>query len=323
MTARIIIDCDPGVDDALAILLAAGVPELDVVALTTVAGNQTLAKVTENARRIAAAAHLDVPIAPGCDRPLVREQVLAGEIHGDTGLGDVRWPDPLRELDSRHAVDLIVDEVMARPGEVTLVPIGPLTNIAMALRQEPRIVDAVAGVVLMGGSYTRGNTTPAAEFNIFVDPEAAAAVFSAGWTVTMIGLDLTRQVTITPELISRVRGLDSPVARLVLDTMAFYNSAIGQLARSADTADTAETGGVPVKAGSLHDPAAVAYVMDPSLFSTVDAVVQVETAGALTYGMTVTDFDLRGRDANTRVATRIDAAGFYDRLVSAIAALPV
>jgi purine nucleosidase len=323
MTARIIIDCDPGVDDALAILLAAGVPELDVVALTTVAGNQTLAKVTENARRIAAAAHLDVPIAPGCDRPLVREQVLAGEIHGDTGLGDVRWPDPVRELDSRHAVDLIVDDVMSHPGEITLVPIGPLTNIAMALRQEPRIVDAVAGVVLMGGSYTRGNTTPAAEFNIFVDPEAAAAVFSAGWTVTMIGLDLTRQVTITPELISRVRGLDSPVARLVLDTMAFYNSAIGLLARSADTADTAETVGVPVKAGSLHDPAAVAYVMDPSLFSTVDAVVQVETAGALTYGMTVTDFDLRGRDANTRVATRIDAAGFYDRLVSAIAALPV
>lgn len=319
MTAKIIIDCDPGVDDAVAILLAAGVPELDVVALTTVAGNQTLAKVTENARRIAAAASLDVPIAAGCDRPLVRDQVLAGEIHGDTGLGDVTWPDPVRELDSRHAVDVIMDEVMTHPGEITLVPIGPLTNIAMALRQEPRIVDAVAGVVLMGGSYTRGNTTPAAEFNIFVDPEAAAAVFSAGWTVTMIGLDLTRQVTVTPELISRVRDLDSPAARLVLDTMAFYNSAIGHLARDADTADT---GGVPVKAGSLHDPAAVAYVMDPSLFTTVDAVVQVETSGALTYGMTVTDFDLRGRAPNTRVATRIDAVGFYDRLVSAIAALP-
>jgi purine nucleosidase len=319
MTAKIIIDCDPGVDDAVAILLAAGAPELEVVALTTVAGNQTLAKVTENARRIATAAHLDVPIAAGCDRPLVRPQVLAGEIHGDTGLGDVTWPDPVRGLDPRHAVDLIVHEVMAHPGEITLVPIGPLTNIAMALRQEPRIVEAVAGVALMGGSYTRGNTTPAAEFNIFVDPEAAAAVFSAGWTVTMIGLDLTRQVTVTPELISRVRDLDSPAARLVLDTMAFYNSAIGQLARDADTA---ETGDGPVKAGSLHDPAAVAYVMDPSLFTVLDAVVQVETAGALTYGMTVTDFDLRGRTPTTRVATRIDQAAFYDRLVSAIAALP-
>ena len=319
MTARIIIDCDPGVDDAVAILLAAGAPEVEVVAITTVAGNQTLAKVTENARRVAAAAGLDVPIAAGCDRPLVREQVLAGEIHGETGLGDVRWPEPVRELDSRHAVDLITAEVMAHPGEITLVPIGPLTNIAMALRTEPAIVQAAAGVVLMGGSYTRGNTTPAAEFNIFVDPEAAAAVFSAGWQVTMVGLDLTRQVKVTADLIARMRQLDTPAARLVLDTMAFYNSAIGQLAREADTADG---GDVPVKAGSLHDPAAVAYVIDPGMFSASDAIVAVETAGEFTYGMTVTDFDLRGRAPNAVVPTRIDAGAFYDRLVTAIAALP-
>ena len=326
MTARIIIDCDPGVDDALAILLAAGAPEVDVAAITTVAGNQTLAKVTENARRIAAAAGLDVPIAAGCDRPLVREQVLAGEIHGETGLGDVRWPEPVRALDSRHAVDLIIDEVMAHPGEITLVPIGPLTNIAMAVRTEPAIVQAAAGVVLMGGSYTRGNTTPAAEFNIFADPEAAAAVFSAGWTVTMGGLDLPRQVTVTADLIARVRQLDVPAARLVLDTMAFYNSAIRQLGRGADTSGTIDidtgAGAGPVTAGSLHDPAAVAYVIDPGMFVTRDAIVEVETAGEGTYGMTVTDFDLRGRPANAVVPTRIDAGAFYDRLVTAIAALP-
>ncbi len=318
MPTRIIIDCDPGVDDALAILLAAGAPEVEVAAITTVAGNQTLAKVTENARRIAAAAGLDVPIAAGCDRPLVRDQVLAGEVHGESGLGGVAWPDPLRELDSRHAVDLIVTEVMSHPGEITLVPIGPLTNIAMALRQEPRIVQAVAGVVLMGGSYTRGNTTPAAEFNIFADPEAAAAVFSAGWTVTMVGLDLTHQVTVTADLIDRVRHLDSPVSRLVLDTMASYNSAIAELARQADRGEGAGAG----TAGSLHDPAAVAYVIDPSMFTVADAVVQVETAGQHTYGMTVTDFDLRGRSRNAVVPTRIRPEAFYDRLVTAIAALP-
>jgi purine nucleosidase len=318
MSKRIIIDCDPGVDDAVAILLAAGDPAVEVVALTTVAGNQTLPKVTENARRIAAAAGLDVPIAAGCDRPLVRDQVLAGESHGTTGLGGVQWPEPTRELDPRHAADLIVEEVMAHPGEITLVPIGPLTNIAMALRLEPRIVDAVAAVVLMGGSYTRGNTTPAAEFNIYVDPEAAAAVFSAGWTVTMVGLDLTRQVKVTADLIARLGQLGGRAARLVLDTMTSYNAAIGELARQADRPDADGS----AAAGSLHDPAAVAYLIDPSMFTAADAVVAVETAGELTYGMTVTDFDLNGRTPNAVVPTAIRPEAFYDQLVAAIAALP-
>lgn len=314
--SRIIIDCDPGVDDAVAILLAAGAPETEVTAITTVAGNQTLDKVTGNARRLAAAAGLDVPVAAGCDRPLVRDQVLAGEIHGDTGLGDVAWPEPTRPLDPRHGADLIVEEVMAHPGEITLVPIGPLTNIALALRLEPRIARNVAGIVLMGGSFTRGNTTPAAEFNIYVDPEAAAAVFSADWTPVMVGLDLTRQVKITPRLVGRIREIGTPVGDLVLATMSFYNSAIATLARSEDR------GADSLPAGSLHDPAAVAYVIDPTLFTAAPAVVRVETASPLTYGMTVTDFDLRGRSPNALVPTGIDASGFEDRLVSAIAALP-
>jgi len=318
VTKRIIIDCDPGVDDAVAILLAAGDPAVEVAAITTVAGNQTLAKVTENARRIAAAASLDVPIAAGCDRPLVRDQVLAGEIHGESGLGGVQWPEPTRDLDPRHAADLIVDEVTARPGEITLVPIGPLTNIAMALRLEPSIVDAAAGVVLMGGSYTRGNTTPAAEFNVLADPEAAAAVFSAGWPVTMVGLDLTRQVKVTAGLIERLRELDGPAARLVLDTMTFYNAAIGELARQTEHQDADGD----ATAGSLHDPAAVAYVIDPSMFTVADAVVAVETAGEHTYGMTVVDFALRGRAPNAVVPTGIRPDAFYDRLIDAIAALP-
>ncbi len=316
MAVKVLIDCDPGVDDALAILLAAGNPAVEIVAITTVAGNQTLAKVTDNALRIAAAAGLVVPIAAGCDRPLVRDQILAPEIHGDSGLGGVAWPDPVGSPVDAHAVDLIIDTVLAAPGEVTLVPIGPLTNIAMAIRKRPEIVGAVRDVVLMGGSYTRGNTTPAAEFNILVDPEAAAAVFSAGWTVTMVGLDLTRQAPVTADLVERIAAIDSGLSRLVLDTMTFYNSAIAELGRSAD-------GKRP--AGSLHDPCAVAAVIDQTLLELVPAYVEVETSSRLTYGMTVTDFDLRRHLSNTspnaKVATRLDAPRFYDLLVGAITAL--
>lgn len=312
MAVKILIDCDPGVDDALAILLAAGNPAVEIVAITTVAGNQTLDKVTDNALRIAAAAGLAVPVAAGCDRPLVREQILAPEIHGDSGLGGVAWPEPVASPVDVHAVDLIIDTVLAAPGEVTLVPIGPLTNIAMAIRKRPEIVSAVRDVVLMGGSYTRGNTTPAAEFNILVDPEAAAAVFNAGWTVTMVGLDLTRQAPVTADLVDHIRAIDGKLGRLVLDTMTFYNSAIAELGRSAD-------GTRP--AGSLHDPCAVAQVIDPTLLELVPAYVEVETSSRLTYGMTVTDFDLRGPEPNTRVATRLDAPRFYDLLVGAITAL--
>jgi purine nucleosidase len=299
MPRRIILDCDPGHDDALAILLAHGSPEVELLAITTVAGNQTLDKTSLNARRVATAAGIcDVPVAAGCDRPLLRELVTAADVHGASGLDGHRWEEPTVPLAPTHAVDLIVE--LAMQGDVTLVPIGPLTNVAMALRREPRLADRVQEVVLMGGSFTRGNGTPAAEFNIFVDPEAAAMVFEAGWPLTMVGLDLTHQALATPEVMARIRGLGTPLARTVIELLEFYG---------AHT--PAGLPGPPV-----HDPCAVARVVRPELVECLPAFVVVETHGRWTSGMTVVDF--RAEQPNAHVATRLDVNGFWDLMVGAI-----
>src|SRR5690625_1921270 len=205
MPKKIILDCDPGHDDAIALLLAHGSPAIELVAITTVAGNQTLEKVTRNALAVATIGGItDVPIAAGAGVPLVRPQIIAKDIHGDSGMDGPELPTPSVELDDRHGVDLIIETIMSHePGEITLVPTGPLTNIAMAVQREPAIIERVAEVVLMGGGYSKGNTTPAAEFNILVDPEAASVVFNAAWQVTMVGLDLTHQAVATPDVIER------------------------------------------------------------------------------------------------------------------------
>jgi purine nucleosidase len=305
MPTKVLIDCDPGLDDAIAILLAHGSPEIEIAAITTVAGNQTLDKVTLNARRIATIGGItDVPIAAGCDRPLLRGQITAGNIHGESGLDGPAYFEPTVELSDMHAVDLIIETVLASPGEITLVPIGPLTNVAVAMRREPHIVDAVAGVVLMGGSYTRGNTTAAAEFNILVDPEAAAAVFGARWPVTMVGLDLTTQARATSEVVARIAALGSPVSRFVLDLLGHYDSAV----RKVD--------GAPPLA--IHDACAVARVIDPTLMTERPAYVAVELRGEHTYGMTVTDFKCRDRQANTSVPTTLDSERFWSLTIDAL-----
>jgi purine nucleosidase len=304
---KIILDCDPGQDDTVAIILAHGSPRIDLCAITTVAGNQTLDKTTLNARRVATVAGIrGVPIAAGCDRPLLRELVTAGEIHGASGLDGPTFPEPQVPLEGTHAVDLIVDLVMASPGEVALVPTGPLTNVAMALRREPRIAKRVKEVVLMGGSYTRGNVTPAAEFNIMVDPEAAAIVFEAGWPLTMIGLDLTHQARATPEVIERIAGVGTPLSTIVLQMLEFY----GRAYRAAE-----RLGHPPV-----HDPCAIARIIRSEVVRCVDAFVAVETQGRWTSGMTVTEFRAdRGRPFNARVATELDFEGFWDLVVDALA----
>lgn len=310
MARKIILDCDPGHDDAVAILLAHGDPGIELAAITTVAGNQTLPKVTRNALRVCTVAGIvDVPVAAGCDRPLVRRQITAGNIHGESGLDGPSLPEPTVRLDPRHAVDLIIELVMgAEPGEITLVPVGPLTNIAVAMRREPRLVERVQEVVLMGGSYTRGNTTPTAEFNVLADPEAAAAVFDAPWQVTMVGLDLTHQAGATPEVLDRFRALGTPLAGIVVDLMTFFG----------DTYSAVE--GLP--APPVHDPCAVARVINPALVSVEPAFVTVETQGRWTYGMTVTDFRASlGKPANTLVATKLDVGGFWDVVVDAVAVL--
>jgi purine nucleosidase len=310
LTRRIILDCDPGHDDAMAILLAHGTPEIELAAITTVAGNHTLDITTLNALRICTLAGITgVPVAAGSSAPLVRPLVTATEIHGTTGLQGHSWDEPTVRAAPDHAVDVIIDLVMAAPGEITLVPVGPLTNVAMALRKEPRIADRVREVVLMGGSYTRGNVTPAAEFNVYVDPEAAAIVFGAGWPVTMIGLDVTHMASATVEVLGRIGALGTPLATAVVGMLGFYRD---QQLREFGTA-----------APHVHDPCAVARVARPELVTCQEARVEVELAGRLTAGMTVTDFRSReGVRFNATVGTGLEVAGFWDLFIDALRRVP-
>src|ERR1700722_10387613 len=223
MSTRIILDCDPGHDDTMAILLAAGCPAIDLAAITTVAGNQTLEKVTLNARRVCTVAGLhQVPIYAGCDRPLLRPPITAGHIHGESGLDGPVFGEPAVDVQDEHAVDFLVATLMAADADITLVPTGPLTNIAAALIREPAIATRAREVVLMGGAYTRGNVTPAAEFNILADPEAAAIVFAAGWPVTMVGLDLTHQAGAPQQVVDILRAKGTPVGGMAADLLDFY-----------------------------------------------------------------------------------------------------
>jgi purine nucleosidase len=303
---RIIIDCDPGHDDAVAILLAAGDPEIEVVGVTTVAGNQTLERVTANACTAATVAGLDVPVHAGCDRPLVRALRTAPEFHGVTGL-DGPAPIVATVYPSRgHAVEFLTQTVMADPGGVTIVALGPLTNVATALRRRPDLAGAAAGVSLMGGSYTRGNVTPAAEFNIYVDPEAAAAVFEADWDVTMVGLDVTHQALYTPDVEARFRALGTPAGRWVMDLMGFFAESYLEAAGMTSP--------------PVHDPCAVAALFDPAVLTIREASVVVETTGANTSGMTVVDF-AAPRNPHHHVAVGIDVEAFWTRVVDAVGAL--
>ncbi len=308
MRPQILLDCDPGHDDALAILLAAGDPRSELLAITTVAGNQTIEKVTRNARAVCTVAGIGVPVAQGAAAPLAREAIIAPDYHGESGLDGPTLPEPTVPLDPRPAARLIVETVMSRaPGTVTLVPTGPLTNLALALALEPRLAGRVCGVSLMGGSYTRGNRTPAAEFNILADPEAAAAVFAAPWPVTMVGLDLTHQAVADDVVRGRLRGLGTPVAGFVEELLGFFTTAYA--AR-----------GFP--APPVHDLCAVAAVLEPDVMTYRDAFVAVELTGRWTTGMTVTDFDSTlGQATNTRVAVSLDRERLWEMTLGAIAAL--
>ena len=306
MNARVILDCDPGHDDAMAIVLAHGTPDIDLVAITTVAGNHELDLTTLNARRICTLCGIDeVPIAAGCAAPLIRPLITAPQIHGESGLEGHVWPEPSARTVPDHAVDLIIDLVSASPGEITLVPTGPLTNIAMAVRKEPRIAARVREVVLMGGAFMRGNQTPTAEFNIYVDPEAAAIVFDAGWPVTMIGLEVTEMACATEDVFQRIDAVATPVARAVAGMLRFY-----QAQQKREVGKTAPP---------VHDPCAVARVARPELVECRDAYVEVELAGRLTTGTTVTDFrKIDGRPFNARVGTSLAVNGFWDLFIDAL-----
>ncbi|MET7465692.1 nucleoside hydrolase [Nonomuraea sp. NPDC005501] len=297
---KLLIDCDPGIDDALALALVAGSPSLELAGVTTVGGNVDLALTTANALALREFLDLgEVPVVPGSPGALLRNVIRAEQVHGSSGLGNAVLPAATRPAGDGHAVDFIVETLRAAPGEITLVAIGPLTNVALAVRKEPRVVEWARDFVIMGGSYTRGNTNPAAEFNILADPEAAAIVFDAGWTVTMLGLDVTLTALVTTDVLDRLRPLGRLAEQLVVPAATAYGMV---------TAD-----GGP----AIHDACAIAYVLDPSLFTCVPAVVQVETAGRYTSGMTVTDFKLRDRRPNALVATSLDVKRFWDLVLDA------
>jgi pyrimidine-specific ribonucleoside hydrolase len=304
MAVPILIDCDPGHDDAVAILLAAGSDAIDLRAITTVAGNCPLDLATRNARRIAALARLDVPIAAGADGPRVGELVTAPDIHGASGLDGHDLTDEA-PLDDRSALELMADVLESSSERVTLVPTGPLTNIADLIEQRPDLHAKIHEIVLMGGSTERGNKTPAAEFNIWVDPEAAAVVFESGLPLTMIGLNLTHQALATRETQARIRALDTAPGHAVADWMEFfgsrYEAVFGRFAPP------------------VHDPCTVALLIDPSLMQLVDTFVAIETEGRWTRGMTVVDLHGRfGHTPNARVALELDAPRFWDLVIGAL-----
>ena len=305
---KIILDCDPGHDDAVAILLALGNPEIDLIGVTTVGGNQSLDKVTYNARAVLEKAHAThIPVHAGCDRPILRSQEVAASIHGESGLDGVELPVPTRPLEDMHAVNYIIKTIMESDPTITLVPTGPLTNIALACRLEPRIVERVKEVVLMGGGYHRGNWSAVAEFNIKVDPEAAHIVFNEPWPLTMVGLDLTHQALCTPAVQKRIEEIDTPLAHFVSGLMDSFRKAY------QDNQDFQDP--------PVHDPCTIAYLIDSAVVQTRRCPLDVEIHSELTLGMTVAD--LRGsepsaKDCHTQVATKLDFDKFWDLVTDAI-----
>ncbi len=307
MTPRpIIIDCDPGQDDAINLLLAFSAPEeLDILGITTVAGNVPLQLTERNARLICDIAGRDnVPVFAGCARPMERELLTAEKIHGKTGIDGVDIVEPRQPLEKQHAVDFIVETLLAAEEDsITLVPTGPLTNIATAIEKDRSILDKVVEIVLMGGAMREGgNQSPSAEFNILVDPQAADIVFRCGRPITAIGLDVSHQVLGTPERRNRIREIDNDVARATVGMLDFF-----------DRYDTAKYGSL---GAPLHDPCTVAYLLAPELFAGKLCNVSVETRSELTMGHTAVDFwHVTDRPRNAQWMHTVDAEGFFDLLV--------
>jgi len=300
---EIVLDCDPGHDDAIALLLAAAAPELEVAAVTTVAGNQTVDKTTYNARRMLTVMDRpDIPVAAGMGEPLVRELTTAAHVHGESGLDGPDLPEPTVPLDDRHGVDLLIDTLRDRDG-VTLVPVGPLTNVATALKKAPDIRESIEEIVVMGGAIRKANITPAAEFNIYVDPEAARYVFESGLDVTMVGLDVTFESQVRPAEVETIRGLGevgSMVAAFLDFAAEYYTSTHG------------------LEGYPIHDAVAVAHVLE-GVVETERMRVDVETDSEFCDGRTVCDVDGRtDRPANVDVGVGLDRDVFLDRLLTAL-----
>ncbi len=307
MEARpVIIDCDPGQDDAVALLLAFASPELEVLGVTTVAGNVPLDLTAANARRVCElAGRSDMAVYAGCPRPILRPLETAAHVHGEDGLEGANLPAPAMALQSRHAVDYLVEQLMASEGDVTLATLGPLTNVALAIVEAPAIVPRIREIVVMGGAIEGGNVTACAEFNVYTDPHAAAVVFSAGAPLTMIGLDVTHSAIATRARVRTIRAIGRPAAHTVA----------GMLERRLGNPAERHGG----EGAALHDPCVIAYLLQPALFETRSMRVDIETADPTSLGRTIVDRP--GGGANANVAVGIDAEGFFALLTERLARL--
>ena len=308
MPTPVLIDCDPGHDDAMALLLALASPELELLGVSTVHGNQTLEKTTANALRVLEfAGRGDMPVAAGANRPLVREPAVAADVHGETGLDGPDLPPPAGAPVGEHAVDFLAARLRASEAPVTLIPTGPLTNVALLLATHPDAVERIERIVLMGGAIAEGNVTPAAEFNIWIDPEAAARVFASRLDVTMIGLDVTHRALMTGEHAERLRAAGR-VGTMVAELWDFYHRFHRRIYGLA---------GSPV-----HDAMAVAHVIRGDLVQTRHVNVEVDCASELCRGRTVVDvWGRTERAPNARVGVDVDADAFLDLLVDRIGSL--
>ncbi|MDC3205644.1 nucleoside hydrolase [Paracoccaceae bacterium] len=311
---KIIIDTDPGQDDAVAILLALASPdEIEVLGITAVAGNVPLSLTERNARIVCElAGRPDISVYAGCDRPLKRKLVTAEHVHGKTGLDGPKLPEPKIKLQEKHGVDFIIDTILQEPGNsVSLCPLGPLTNIASAILKQPKIVSRIKQIVLMGGAYFEvGNITPTAEFNIFVDPDAAKIVFEAGIDMVAMPLDVTHKALVTGERNEAFRQLQSPVGIAVAEMTDFFERFDKEKYGSS---------GAP-----LHDPCVTAYLINPKIFSGKKINVEIETESELTLGMTVADWwGVTDRKANTFFVSDLDSEKFFNLLTERLGRLPI
>lgn len=312
MVSKIIIDTDPGQDDAVAILLALASPaDLEVLAITAVAGNVPLPLTTVNSlKMVELAGRPEVPVYAGCDRPMVRPLITAEYVHGKTGLDGADLPDPVTALAPGHAVDRIIELVMENePGTVTICPLGPLTNVGTALARAPEIAPRLAGIVLMGGGFFEGgNTTPTAEFNIYVDPQAADIVFRSGVPITVMSLDVTHRALMLPRHLERFAAMGTRLGTAVHGLLTFY-----------ERYDVEKYG---MEGGPLHDPCVIAYLLRPGLFGGRNVNVEIEVQSELTMGMTVVDWwGMTDRPRNARWMRTIDSDGFFDLLVERLGRL--
>ena len=302
---KIILDCDPGHDDAIALMMAAKHPSLELLGVTIVAGNQTLEKTLVNGLNVCQKLGLSVPVYAGMKRPIMRQQIVAADIHGESGLDGPVFDPLTKKPEPEHAVSYLIRTLMASEGDITLVVVGPLSNVAVAMRMEPGIVSKIREIVLMGGAYGTGNVTPSAEFNIYADPEAARVVFTSGVPIVMMGLDLTNQTVCTADVIERMRNTGNRAGALFADIMSFT------LKTQAEVYGLA--------GGPVHDATCIGYLIDPGCITTKDMYVEIDVNEGPCYGRTVCDeLGITGKTPNAKVGTRIDTPRFWNRVEECI-----